>query len=201
MEIHLARHGETEANRREQFQGHDDTPLTEDGEAHAKAAARRLNEREYEYDVIFSSPLKRALDTAKLFAQELQTDIRMEPNLKEVCYGEWEGQPKAELQGTDRWERRTQDKYNFTHPGKYDGVPGESYADIFDRVAAFFDTLADADYDTVLVVTHLGVLRNAKKHFEGCSDAEAVAFTPDVSQVYAATVKEGNVDTTTLDVS
>jgi broad specificity phosphatase PhoE len=198
VKVHIVRHGETEANEQHRFQGHDDTPLTNSGERSAKEVAQRL--AEYDFDVVFSSPLKRALDTSKLFAQQLKTDVRIAPELKEMCYGEWEGRPKDELRELDVWEQRERDKYNFSHPGEYDGVEGQSYADIFDRVAEFFDELIESDRERVLVVTHLGVLRNAKKYFEECSDADAVTFTPDVRQVYTVTVENGVAETSTLNV-
>lgn len=199
MKIHLVRHGETEANKRHQLQGRYDTPMTEAGKQNVEEVARELEE--YEYDVIFSSPLKRALDTAKLLAQQLGTDIRMTAELREICYGDWEGQPKDELRERDIWTQREQDKYNFTHPGEYNGVQGQSYNDIFDQVTSFFDQLTESDHESVLLVTHLGVLRNAKRHFEDGSDEAAVSFTPDVRQVYEVTIEDGVVDTAILDVN
>jgi broad specificity phosphatase PhoE len=198
MKIHFVRHGKTEANEREQFQGHNDTPLTEAGKQNARNVANMLEN--YEYDIIFSSPLKRALDTSKLLAQQLRTDIRIDPGLKEICYGDWEGKAKDELREHDLWKQRKRDKYNFTHPGVYNGVEGQSYADIFERVTAFCRQLSESDYELVLVVTHLGVLRNLKKRFEDCSDRTAVSFTPDVRQIYQVTIKDDYVNTKILDL-
>lgn len=198
MNIHVVRHGETAANRGNRLQGHTDTPLSDSGKQTVIDVANSLTD--YNYDAIYSSPLKRALDTSKLFAQELRTDIRIEPDLKEICYGKWEGCPKDDLRGSDEWEQRKQDKYNFTHPGEHAGVEGQSYADIYGRVTDVFDRFTDSDLETILVVTHLGVLRNAKKYFEDCSDAEAVTFTPKTEQVYEVTVEHGSVNPRTLTV-
>lgn len=198
MRIHFLRHGETEANDREQFQGHDDTPLTEAGKQNLRDVAKEIEN--YEYDIIFSSSLKRALDTSKLLAQQLRTDIRIDPKLKEICYGDWEGKEKDALRDHDVWKQRKQDKYNFTHPGAYNGVEGQSYADIFERVTTFCRQLAESDYELVLVVTHLGVLRNVKKNFEDCSDKTSVSFTPNVRQIYEVTIKDDHVNTTILDM-
>jgi broad specificity phosphatase PhoE len=193
MELFVVRHGETEANRTEELQGHLDTPLTDRGSEQAKTVAAQLDG--YDFDMTFSSPLKRALDTAKILAQRVNTDIRMSAALKEMCYGKWEGTPKEALRSHEAWERRVADKYNFDHPGEFRGAPGESYAAIYDRVATFFDDLLDEEYDRVLIVSHLGVLRNVKKHFEGCSDEAAVEFSPDPLQVYVVRSDDDGTET------
>lgn len=199
MKVHIVRHAETEANDQHRLQGHDDTPLTQTGKQNVEEVGRVLDE--YDYDCIFSSPFKRALDTAKLIAQQLEIDIRIAPELKEICYGDWEGQPKEELQEIDEWRQREQDKYNFQHPGEFNDVQGQSYADIFERVTGFFDQLIESNREFVLLVTHLGVLRNAKKYFEDCSDEKAVSFTPDVRQVYEIDIEDDNVNSTILDMN
>ncbi len=175
MEIFVVRHGETEANKTGKLQGLTDSPLTENGARQASELAGKLSGTRF--DVIFSSPLKRALDTAKIIAQEVKTDIQIEENLKEICYGDWEGRKKSDLKSNELWQERTSDKYNFRHPGEYAGSPGESYADIYERVSTFFEGLLDGQYDRVIVVTHLGVLRNLKKYLDECSDDSAVSFT------------------------
>ncbi|MXR51000.1 hypothetical protein GRX03_05180 [Halovenus sp. WSH3] len=198
MKIYVIRHGQTEANAAGQLQGHIDTPLTDTGKRHANNVAETLSRTDV--DVLISSPLKRALDTAKLVAQELRVDIRVDPDLKEICYGDWEGRYKSEFADTAVWERRTADKYNFEHPGEHEGVSGQSYADIYDRVVDFYTGLRESDYDTVGVVTHLGVLRNMKKHFEGVSDETAASFTPSADQIYRISTEEDG-DATLLDVN
>lgn len=198
MDIYFIRHGETEANVEERLQGHTDTPLTTAGKDHAKNVAANLEPSDP--DILISSPLKRSLDTAKLVAQELKVDIKMDSDLMEICYGDWEEASKNELSETEAWNHRVEDKYNFEHPGKYNGVPGQSYADIYERVSEFCADLSKTD-ETVVVVTHLGVLRNTKKYFEGCSDQEAVAFTPDSDQIYRVSINGEKVGTTLLDPS
>jgi broad specificity phosphatase PhoE len=197
MELLIVRHGETEANRAGELQGHLDTPLTDRGNEQAKTVAAQLNA--YDFDMTFSSPLKRALDTAKILAQRVNTDIRMSEALKEICYGEWEGTPKKALRSHEAWERRVADKYNFDHPGEFREAPGESYAAIHGRVATFFDDLLSEEYNRVLIVSHLGVLRNVKKHFEDCSDKAAVEFSPDPLQVYVVQSDDAGTKTEVRD--
>ncbi len=198
MDIHLVRHGETEANESDRFQGHHDTPLNETGKQATLEVACTLASNEY--DLIYSSPLKRSLDTSKLLAQKIKTDVRIATELKEICYGEWEGRRKDELRKCDVWEKREEDKYNFVHPGTYREVQGESYADIFPRVSDFFRQLIKSKHELVLLVTHLGVLRNAKKYFENSSDEEASVFTPNTRQVYTVTLEGNSANTNLLTV-
>jgi broad specificity phosphatase PhoE len=198
MKVHFVRHGMTEANVKSQFQGQSDTPLTEAGKRNIVEVTQAFNE--HEYDITFSSPLKRALDTAKLFSQQLETDIRISPELREICYGDWEGQRKEELRDRDIWKQREENKYNFTHPGEYNGIKGQSYAEIFEQFDEFFNQLLQSEYNFVLVVTHLGVLRNARKYFEDCSDKKAVSFTPDIRQVYEVSIEDDHVNTTIMDL-
>lgn len=188
MEIYVIRHGQTEANAENRLQGRSDTPLTDTGKRQIKNVIAAVKRRGIE--VLISSPLKRALDTAKLIAQELKTDIRVDPDLREICYGDWEGQSKEELTETDAWDRRVADKYNFTHPGSYEGTQGSSYAAIYGRVSKFCTTLRDSDYETVGVVTHLGVLRNMKRHFQDVSGQTAVEFTPSSDRIYRISTGE-----------
>jgi broad specificity phosphatase PhoE len=181
MELFVLRHAETQANVAGKLQGHLDTPLTDRGKKQIAKIAANIDV--YGFDLTFSSPLKRALDTAKLLAQHVNTDIYVSEALKEICYGDWEGRSKEALYSHKAWSRRVADKYNFNHPGKFRQHPGESYAGIYDRVETFLDDLLDEKYDRVLIVSHLGVLRNVKKYFENCSDETASRFSPDPPQV------------------
>lgn len=196
MDIFVVQHGETEATLTNEFEGFRDTPLTDRGRTQAKEVARRLNHNEF--DLLFSSPLKRALDTSKIIAQEVGTDIRIEEDLKEICYGSWEGKERSSISSTHSWN---DNKYNFSYPGSFRGTPGQSYADIYQRVVDFFEKLRQKDLKSVLVVTHLGVIRNIKKYFDECSNVEAVAFKPSPLQVYRIHHSEQKSKTEILDYS
>ncbi len=95
--IYLLRHGQTEFNRERRMQGHCDSPLTEQGEAQARAMGVTLGEilsdpREWQ---VLVSPLGRARQTAQLLMNELglpNNQLHIEPRLIEVAFGEWEKQ-------------------------------------------------------------------------------------------------------------
>jgi probable phosphoglycerate mutase len=85
VEVVLVRHGETEWSRDLRHTGRTDVPLTEVGERQARTVGAALRGREFE--LVLSSPLRRALDTARLagFEPELRDD------LAEWDYGDYEG--------------------------------------------------------------------------------------------------------------
>jgi len=87
----LVRHGETEWNKERRIQGSaSDTPLSPTGLNQAEQLALKLKTDPVQ--AIFSSPLQRALDTAKAIAQYHNLEVRVLPELKEINVGELEGQ-------------------------------------------------------------------------------------------------------------
>src|SRR5690348_10629004 len=90
-EIWLIRHGETEWSVTGQHTGRTDLPLTEAGERHAAAIGRYLSGKRF--DLVLTSPLRRARDTARLagFGEAAQ----IEPELHEWDYGAYEGLTSA----------------------------------------------------------------------------------------------------------
>ncbi len=126
LDLWLIRHGETDWNRQQRWQGQSDTPLSDQGIAQARALAERLAQEQF--DGVFSSDLKRAADTARLALPDcdLLTDIR----LREMDFGEFEGKSYHDLLNTHgdtiaQWRR---DPHGFRAPN------GESYMDLHQRV-------------------------------------------------------------------
>ncbi|HEV8424702.1 MAG TPA: histidine phosphatase family protein [Actinomycetes bacterium] len=101
MELYLIRHGETEWSRARRHTGRTDLPLSPVGEAEARSLGAHL--RGLEVDRVLSSPLTRALATAKLagFGDLLQ----MSPALLEFDYGDYEGLTTSEIRaGRPGWD-------------------------------------------------------------------------------------------------
>jgi broad specificity phosphatase PhoE len=86
------RHGETEPNRLGLATGMTDAPLNDAGRQQAEAAARVLVGRGV--DAIYSSPLRRARDTAQCVAQALGLPVSIIDDIQERNWGEFEGRPK-----------------------------------------------------------------------------------------------------------
>ena len=90
LRVLLVRHGETEWNKEHRVQGsNSDILLNEKGKRQAEALALRLKQEKIQS--VYSSPLKRALDTARVIAPYHQLEIRVEPGLREIDAGELEG--------------------------------------------------------------------------------------------------------------
>ena len=146
----LLRHGDTRLSPEHRFSGLGDFPLSASGIRQSQAAARRLATRA-PIDVVVSSPLQRAVDTAVIAAAELGLTAVTDDDLRETNFGDWDGFTLAEVQ--QRWPaaaaawRRDPEQ---APPG------GESFADTAHRVNQAGDRLLrDYGGQTVLVVSHV----------------------------------------------
>ena len=97
MRLFLVRHGETDWNREGRFQGQQDTPLNDRGRGQARGVAERL--RGHRFDAVVSSPLSRALDTARAIQTAAgRTDpVILEEGITEIHHGDWEGRLASEV--------------------------------------------------------------------------------------------------------
>lgn len=149
----LVRHGEAEGNRELRYLGDHDAPLTARGTAQAEQVAQASGG--YGVRAIYSSPLSRALETAWAMGRVVGTSPRVEPELREVSYGAWEGLLHAEVAERDpdrlrEWEADS----TVAPPG------GESLRDMAARVVACADRLAHAHGgECVTVVSHVGPVK------------------------------------------
>ncbi|WP_369347121.1 histidine phosphatase family protein [Amylolactobacillus amylophilus] len=101
IEVYFVRHGETMYNLMRKMQGWSDTPLTERGIPVLEATAQKLQNTHF--DAVYSSDLKRAVDTAKIMLtanHATDTQIIESRNLREVFFGSFEGENEEET-----WER------------------------------------------------------------------------------------------------
>ena len=143
--ILLARHGETDWNREQRWQGQSDTPLNDTGRAQALALAGDLSEERI--DAVYSSDLVRAHETARLIAEPRGLDVTAIPDLRERSFGSVEGMTTDEIQA------------------KYPGIElpwsdGETREAMTERVLGALRRIADTHPDAhVLVVSHGGPLR------------------------------------------
>ena len=94
--IFLARHGQTRWNLSNRFQGNKDSPLTEIGIRQANHLKVSLNGKNIH--AAYSSPLKRALNTAKIVTSGTPIKIIERDGLREINLGPWEGKTRKEAQ-------------------------------------------------------------------------------------------------------
>ena len=87
--LYIIRHGKTEMNAKMLMQGRSDHPLNETGIRQAEEAAKRFADMEVKIEKVYSSPLERAVRTAKIIAPSAETVI--DGRLIEMDYGPYEG--------------------------------------------------------------------------------------------------------------
>lgn len=153
-ELILVRHGETEWNLQGRLQGQLDSPLTERGEAQARALGLRL--AGHDVARIVTSDLPRALRTARMIAGECAAHVTPEthPGLRERHFGVLQGLRVEELSPGDlRHYERSRDDSDYRVP------TGESRTDVWERSVPVLEAIGRANPGrVVLVVTHGGVL-------------------------------------------
>jgi probable phosphoglycerate mutase len=163
--IVLVRHGETDWNRENRFQGHADTVLNEAGRAQAGALARDLAGEQFA--AVYSSPLERAAETARIIASNLGLEVQLEPALMEADVGSWSGLTRAEI------EARFPDGY-ARWPEFAGWNDGETYEELGLRVVAgLFAMASQHPSEQILAVTHGGPIRSALEAAERVPFGEA----------------------------
>ncbi len=167
------RHGQTDWNRAERFQGQRDIALNATGrrqaERNGRAVAGILASGTWAF---IASPLGRTVDTMRIVlaaAGRTEDQFSTDERLKECSYGEWEGLTLAEIDALDAGvhDRRARDKWGFVPPA------GESYAAVSERVAEWLMTLVGP----TLVVAHAGILRGLLFRLSGIPADKAPHFT------------------------
>lgn len=149
IRFYLVRHGQTEWNVAERFRGRVDIALNETGIAQARAVAERLAVEDI--SAIFSSPLSRALDTAKPIAEKLGLSVQIADALIDINYGEWQGLTPEEVAAKypdlySQWLFRPE---TVRIPG------GESLDDVKTRALQYVKDLTARFKDAgIVLVTH-----------------------------------------------
>lgn len=120
VNIYIARHGETKWNIEGRMQGFKNSDLTQRGISDARSLGESL--KDIDFDCIYSSPLGRALDTAKYIRQDDNTKIILDDSLKELNLGLWEGMTHEEIK-----EKYPIQYNNFReHPESFESQGGEN---------------------------------------------------------------------------
>jgi broad specificity phosphatase PhoE len=167
--LYLVRHGRTAGNG-VRYVGWADEPLDAVGREQARALADELAAEPV--DVVYSSPLRRALDTARPLAERHRAPLRVRDELKEVHYGVYQDVPKGETKL--RLKRFYRDR---RMPG------GESLRDVFNRVHRVCAEIQSELHAgrRVAVVAHFWSLRMLVGHISGLAFDEVLErddYTP-----------------------
>lgn len=154
LTITWIRHGQTAWNAESRWQGHSECPLSDTGREQARALGRRFARGGFHFDKVFSSDLGRALETGQLALPE--TEFCVDPRLREIHFGVFEGRSMPELEELERTE--VMGWWRSPYASALRGG-GESMQDLRRRVEEWRSELASLRH--VAVFTHGGVIRDA----------------------------------------
>jgi alpha-ribazole phosphatase len=162
MRLILVRHGETACNLEEIWHGWDDCALTEKGQVQARGVGERLaSER---VAAVYSSDMRRALQTAQAIAAPHGLEPIPDPALRERKAGDFEGLRVSEVVARypTVWEDRAADFWGWGPPG------GETFQQVLDRATGAIERLRrEYGEQTVVAVSHMGVVRALISHLAG----------------------------------
>jgi 2,3-bisphosphoglycerate-dependent phosphoglycerate mutase len=173
-ELILLRHGQSQWNLENRFTGWVDVPLSPKGEAEARAAGEKL--RGHRIDVLYTSVLKRAIDTATPALEAAGLSVAQthrDAALNERMYGDLQGLDKAEAarKWGDAQIKLWRRSYDVRPPG------GESLADTAARVLPYWESHILPDLragKNVLVVAHGNSLRALVMHLDGLTHEQVL---------------------------
>lgn len=156
--IFLVRHGETDWNVLERFQGHIDVPLNENGCHQARSLIPVMQDKSIE--AVLSSDLARAFKTGQIIAEALSVPLFQDPGLREACLGKAQGMTRLEMEKefgktlTQRWRSSHVSDADISYPG------GETGNEVIQRVFASLEKfILSNSYSRLVVTTHGGVIR------------------------------------------
>lgn len=167
------------------MQGRKDSPLTEKGIKQANELAKRI--KNINFNVIYSSPLGRAMETAKIIRAQRNTPIIKDDRLMEIDLGDWEGLNEKEIK-----VKNSKELYNFgTNPKIYKPDNGEKFQQVKVRAVSLIkDIVNNCEGKKVLLVTHTITLKTIMAYFENTS-LEKFWNSP---YIYQASLSQVNIN-------
>ena len=183
----LARHGETDWNRERRFQGHADRPLNDVGRRQAYELAELL--RVDAVATVYTSPLKRASETARIVSARFGVEPRELEALREIDVGDWEGLTIEEVRA--RFPEQLDVAWRSGWPN------GESHDELGARVLPALLELESLHFgETVLGVTHAGPIRVALAAAADLTHEESRARIGPLENcvVFRFTVEDGKLE-------
>ena len=162
MNWYFVRHGEIESNHRNIYAGWSEEGLTRKGRQEAAEAAKIVSN--FNIDSIYTSPLRRAVQTAEIIGGFLKKQPILEESFKELKLGIWEGKNEKEIQRDFPDEWKIWDK----RPTEL-GLEGrETLQELLERVLKGIEKIREKEVDgSVLVVTHVAIIRVLLLHSQG----------------------------------
>ena len=184
--IYLVRHGQTAWNKEEIFRGRTDIPLNENGLRQADLVGEYL--RGSNIDVVYSSPLARARETARSVAQVFSLKVLPLEGINDMSFGKWEGLPLKEVQTHDRdlFEQWRKEPHRVRLPG------GESLDEVRIRaMAALEDVIRSHTGKNLVLVSHRVVIKVILCGILGIDNSHFWQIAQDAAAINLIKFREG----------
>ena len=153
--IYIVRHGQTDWNVEGRYAGRIDVELNEKGVRQAEIIRESM--KNIKFDLVFSSPLKRAYKTAQIICDDDNQNINIDERIIERSNGDLEGKLKSEIDVEIDFNNPDEKRMNI-----------ENIVDFRNRITNFFESITKKyKGKNILVVTHAGVSIYARCFFEG----------------------------------
>lgn len=161
MNIYLLRHGQTNLNRYGKYKSAADKEINELGKNQAELLGKRL--KKYNIDIIYSSDLKRAVQTSEIINKYINTDIIIKEELREINMGQWDTLNRdqrflSHKEYAEKWYKHLED---LPYPG------GECGADVCIRTGKVVEEIKTGKYENIAVVTSAGAIAALLSSFLG----------------------------------
>ena len=161
MELYIVRHGKTYWNEQRKIQGWADIDLTEEGREVAVLSAEGM--KDIHFDAIYSSPLKRANETANILRGERELPVIVDERIKEIGFGVLEGADFLKIRG----DKTSKFVSFFEAPELYEAPEGgESFEALTARACDFMAEITEKhkNDERVMIVAH-GAVNKAMMRF------------------------------------
>ncbi|MGM0166077.1 hypothetical protein IGI39_001034 [Enterococcus sp. AZ135] len=171
--LYVARHGETEWNKRGIISGRSDIVLSSVGYGQAALLSDEVADLEKPITRIIHSPLERARETARVVAEKNQLPMSVDNRLIELDYGDYDGTSDEQK---EYLKIRTQ--FAVRYPN------GESLMDVYARIVPLLEELKQDEEHTYLLVCHNSVIRAIKNYFEPLENEQVFDYrTPNAKLI------------------
>lgn len=184
--VYLVRHGETEYNKKGCYYGWTDCGLAEEGIEQSEALGKTF--KDIHYDVMLSSDLKRAVETANIIHYN-SVELKLDKRLRELNFGQWEGKSYQEvaIEYTEHWNLWVEDFENA------EPTEGESFVNMCNRVCQCVDDILDEYKDkSIVIVGHNGSLRIIAAYLLGLTLDKTWCFNFDHGKYSLFEMNEGH---------
>ncbi len=171
--IYLIRHGLTQGNKEARYIGRTDEPLSSEG-ALCIENIRENRHKGIVFDYVFSSPMKRCLETARILTGKSEADITVIEDFRETDFGDFEGKNYLELNGNSDYQRWIDSNGTLPFPGgekleDFKKRTLEGFSDMMETIelSARNQSMDKGEEITVAAIVHGGTIMAVLENFFG----------------------------------